>query len=184
MKRLILLFPVIFFLVVSQALFTSCEKITEDIVVVEGLIGMWSPNNSSAEVTANGEDLVTYLVDNFGYTEEEAEDYYDVFVSDYFQNAGGSVSFNNEKNYYLTISSTEEESGTWSVSADGELLYMTNAGETQELSILKINANTLTVQLPTEEEDLDIDGDGEFETSLSISAERTYGKSSNGGMGG
>jgi hypothetical protein len=184
MKRLILLFPLIFFLGVSQGLFTSCEKITEDIVVVQGLIGMWSPNNSSVEVTANGEDLVTYLVDNFGYTEEEAEDYYDELVSDYFYNAGGSVIFNNEKNYFLKISNTEEESGTWSVSADGAYLYMTFAGQTREFSILKINANTLTVQFPDMQEDLDVEGDGDFETTVSISGERTYGKSSNGGMGG
>lgn len=184
MNRLFLFVPIIIFFVVSLGLFTSCKKSTEDIVVINSLIGIWRPNNTTVEVKANGDDLVDYLVSNFSYTEAEAQDYYDDFVADYFQNVGGSISFNGEKNYYLTLNSKEEENGTWSVSADGLFLYMTFDGVVETLNILEISANSLIVHLPSEQENADIDGDGFEETTLSIFAERSYSKNSNGGMGG
>lgn len=183
MKRLFFI-PAVMFLVFSQTLFTSCQKSTEDIIIVNGLIGMWRVHGSEIDTTVEGEELVDYLVNNFGYTEEKAQDFSDDFITENYHLEVASVSFKADKTYLLELINQDEEDGTWLVSADGKLLSLIESGDTTQFEILDITANSLSIQLPTEQNTVDADGDGEDETTVDVNIIQSLGKFSNGGMGG
>ena len=161
----------------------SCTKITEDVTAKNALVGRWTVNGTpSVLVTVEGVDAVQYLMDNFGYTEEEAGDIVDNVIEDLTGHKIGVITLFGNNTFYFSTDTEGEPDGSWSISADGKILNLVTMNKDRDLIILEQASNEIRLQLPTVYRDADIDADGENETTFEIIVEQRM-KKANGGMG-
>ena len=183
MKSPLLNKALILFFCFSIALGTSCEKISVDITARNALIGSWRAISTSPyKVTVEGEDAVQYLMDTFGYTEDEAQKIIDDILDDLGGMGIGVLSLYGDNAFYFATTSEGDPDGSWSVGADGKTLSLFMGSVENKLLILEQASSSVELQMPTVYMDVDFDGDGEKETTLEIVVSQKYFKNK-GGMG-
>lgn len=163
---------------------SSCEKLNEDVDVGKALIGQWRVSSTSVNLSVEGVELTQYLTDNFDYSNDEAQDIYDSIVADVRANSYQTITFSGDKSFQLNANKPDKEEGTWLVNADGELLYLNLEDDENELQIIEITANSLSLKNIFSKDDVDFDKDGTGESTLDIVVKQDLSKSSNGGAGG
>jgi hypothetical protein len=109
---------------------------------------------------------------------------YDSIVSDVKANAFETIRFNGDKTCKKNPDQPDEQAGTWSVSANGEMLFLHIEDETEEFQVLMITANSLNLKNIKSQEDVDFDYDGTGDSTLDIDLVYDISASSNGGAGG
>ena len=133
------------------------------------LIGTWSIDETIAEVSVDGVDIVTYLVNNYGYDADSAQTELDLFTELMHWENEGTINFKSDNTYYAEFTNTNEsEDGTWTITNDGKTLKIFFDNEEDRLNIQNLSASAATFNLPTETEDADLDDDGVNETTLDI----------------
>lgn len=168
----------------STIFFFSCNKITEDADVANALIGHWRFTETSVNLTVDGDDLIQYLTTDLELSESEAKSVSDSIIADVKQNYKGAIFFGTDKVFVLGLTNKEEESGTWSVSADGQTLNLIFENDEKHFQILALTAQVLVLEPMVKNIDVDFDNDGVAETALEITTIVNLFKSSNGGIGG
>ncbi|MEZ5197100.1 MAG: DUF4923 family protein [Bacteroidales bacterium] len=161
------LLPLLFTLMLSMVLVSSCKKETEDEKTQNDLIGTWNIDNSTADLSVGGVDLVTYMTTNFEYTEQEAQMLVNFFTSGIEAGNQGTINFKDDNTYQFT-NSEGVENGTWSINNDGNTLVLVYENETDNLTIVSLSSSNLKLRIPTETEDIDLDDDGDNETTVNI----------------
>jgi len=184
MKKLLIYFFLALFSATGLTFVSSCSKPTEDVTVAKALVGIWRFGTANTTVTVDGEDFVDFAVSNFGLTEDEAEAVKEEIIDSTYNTSGGEIIFTNDKNFLLKLYNQDEETGKWSVGAEGETLHLNFDSEMDEFQILDLTAKNLILQYPTDYLDADLDGDGTDETTVEIVVEQTLSEVSNGGAGG
>ena len=162
---------------------TSCKKISEDITAANALIGLWRPGGTSVEIKVEEIGIIEYLMTEFGYSEEEAQDIRDDIIADAVDINLKSITFYGDKTYHEIKTDKREEEGLWSVSVDGKILTLYFEDEEDNITILEQTSSKLKLQLPTIYEDVDFDDNGVNESALEIIVEQDLSKTSKGGMG-
>ena len=177
----------ILFLVITGLIvffYSSCEKISEHPDVSKGLVKQWRVGVISVDLSAEGIGLIQYLQDNFAYSDDEAKMIYDSIVSDVKANTFQTIRFNGDKTFKINPDEPDEQAGTWSVSTNGEMLFLHFEVETEEFQVLMITANSLNLKNTKRQEDVDFDYDGTGDSTLDIDLVYDISASSNGGAGG
>lgn len=176
--RILILINLVFILI------SSCQKISEDVDVANALTGHWKVKETSIDITAGGIDMIQYLTTNFGYSADESQAIYDSLTETILENTFETIIFDQEKIFLLNADKDDEEGGSWSVSVDGEMLFLYFEYEQEESEIIDITAQLLILKPSTKYQEVDFDNDGVDETTLEINLEQNLSKSSNGGIGG
>jgi hypothetical protein len=150
--------------------FYACNKEDEGEKAANDLIGTWAINDTDVELSVGGEDLVTHMVNNFGYSQMEAETAVSFFTTGIEAENQGTINLK-ENNTYTLTNSDGEENGTWSLSSDGNTLTIVFENETDNLTILSLSSSSMQLKVPTEQEQIDLDDDGVDETTVDIDME-------------
>lgn len=175
MKKRLPISVLIIFLSFSISLTTSCSKESEDEKKTNDLIGTWTIGSTTADLSVDGVDMVTYMTTNFDYTEEQAQFMVNLFTAGLEGSNQGTINFKDDNTYTLT-NSDGVENGTWSVNNDGSTLTLVYENETDNLTIVSLSSSNLKLRIPTETEDIDLDDDGVDETTIDIDMELNLSK--------
>jgi len=167
MKNPLLTLALIFTLSLTIIIASSCSKETDSEKAKNDLIGTWTIDNTTSDLTVGGVDLVTYMTTNFDYTQQEAETLVNAFIAAIDVSNEGTINFRDDDTYRITTPD-ETEDGTWSVNDDGNKLILVYDDGTDNLTIVNLSSSDLTVSFPTETEDVDLDDDGDDETTINI----------------
>lgn len=124
------------------------------------LIATWTINDVDFVMTIDGQDLVTWFVENTELTQTQAEELAEIFEGEMGISTNGTVTSNDDNTFTLNFDG-DVENGTWS--KNGDQLTLNTDGEVIDLDILTLNSNTLIVQM-VESETEDMDDDGSVET--------------------
>lgn len=89
----------------------------------ELLIGTWTTSAVDIDATVGSQTLVDYLVDEVGLTPAEAASQQALFLDSLEPEVSGSLTFN-AYNTYTSSFGGGSDSGTWSLSGDGETLTL------------------------------------------------------------
>jgi len=143
--------------------FTSCEKDSTSDPKVESIVGLWTISESSFDATINDVDMIPYIMDAFGVTQELAE----TFTQEYFQEITGTANFKEDGNYTMATNS-KTNTGTYKLNADNTKVTM-DEGTADEmiLDIVSLSSSKLELSF-TETEVKDIDNDSFDDTIIVI----------------
>ena len=162
-------------LIFTMNILQSCSKEDEEEKATNNLLGTWTIGTTSADLSVDGVDMVTYMTTNFDYTEQTAQMLIDFFTAGIETSNQGTINFKDDNTYRL-INSDGTEDGTWSLSNDGNTLTLVYEDETSNLTIVSLTSSNLKLQIPTETEDVDLDDDGDNETTVDINMELNLSK--------
>lgn len=174
MKNPLLTLALFFSICLTLIITPSCNKDEEE-KATNNLLGTWTIGTTSADLSVDGEDLVTYMTTNFDYTEQSAQFLVNIFTGALESENQGTITFNDDNTYRL-VNSDGTEDGTWSIHNDGNTLTLVYENETDNLTILSLSASNLKLRIPTETEDIDLDDDGDNETTVDINMELNLSK--------
>ena len=170
------------FLLVTFSLFTSCTKDDDPGgEVVSDIIGTWTIDGSTVDITVDGVDLIAALMEALEITQTEAELFASFFTAGYGGDVSGTITFKSDNTYTATFPPDDQETGKWKVSSDGKTLTMNTKKDDgtyyddDVLTIKTLTSTTMVLLVPSETEMEDIDDDGTDET-LEISMEITLSK--------
>jgi len=150
----------------SLGFLTSCEK-DEGEKASSDLIGTWTIQESSMDVTIDGVDLVAYLMTALGIPEAQAKVFADLFLaSEGGMSPTGTITIKDDNTYTANMDG-EVENGTWAVSSDGKTLTISGTDEygpySDVLTIVSLSSSQLVLTI-TEDSEEDLDDDGVDET--------------------
>ena len=136
----------------------------------DDIIGVWTVSGATVDFSVGGMSLVDYLVETLELSEAEAL-LYEALISEGFdQGFDGTVEMKTDNTYVAQFGDDPAENGTWELTADGTILKLLEAGESEatELKLISINSTTMVLEYD-ESELIDFDQDGvEEETTLLI----------------
>lgn len=162
-------------LIFTMNILQSCNKEDDEEKATNNLLGTWTIGSTSADLSVDGVDMVTYMTTNFEYTEQTAQMLIDFFTAGIETSNQGTINFKDDNTYQL-INSDGTEDGTWSLSNDGNTLTLVYENETDNLTIVNLTSSNLKLRIPTETEDIDLDDDGDNETTVDINMELNLSK--------
>ncbi|WP_420386350.1 lipocalin family protein [Roseivirga sp.] len=134
------------------------------------LAGVWTFSRLSAEVLINDSPLFDWLKNDMGLTDDEADEFENLFIASLTDEFRGTISFNEDMTY-LSDMGDERETGVWSLA--GSTLSLSPAtGSSIELEIIQLESGTLVFEFQ-ENEKTDFNGDG-TEENLNSSLSLTF----------
>ena len=137
----------------------------------EMLVGTWTTSASEITTSVGGQLLTDYLVNDLGWTQEDAELYSAAYDAQLEAAVDGTLTFNADNTYNLVFDQVPEN-GTWSLSADETTLTLNDGTEEIDVTLNSVTSNTLDVTIEdTLTDDLDDNPetpDEEIEASVDI----------------
>lgn len=174
-----------FYLLISAGILFSCEDGTNidepkpiTTTVVDStetststdehpsLVGTWTYDSVFIAITIDGQDLMSYLMDNYEITEEEAAEMQKDFEEEYayeeylYAAMNSSIEFNEDGSFMVKYPGGEE-SGSWTKNEND--LIITYDGESQAVSVLELTMGNIVLGLD-ELVSEDVNGDENDET--------------------
>lgn len=149
-------------LIVSGALvFVSCSNNDEDGDPQSPIVGTWTYESADISITIEGQDFLDYLIEAFGLTQAQAEEFEADFEDTMNDFDGMSWSFTKDGKF--TVTSPEgNETGTWSLSSDNTKLSLTSDGDTEVIDVKSLTSSKMELTYEeTFEDDMDEDGENE-----------------------
>ena len=145
------------FIVLTGILMISCEK-DDDEGRENDLIGTWTYGTSTFNTMVGDKALLQYLTDDMAMTPADAQLYASLFTFTLQQSYTGTLTFNSNNTYTANLGG-QADSGTWSLSANGnELTIDSSTDDPMVLTIDRLTANELKVHwTETGSEDLNDD---------------------------
>ncbi len=161
-------------LIVSVMLvFISCDESDDEPTNAELIAGVWEYDTSSVSIKINDVDIIEYLIDLLELTEEEAEEFAELYGAGFDVFATGTWTLNADGTFEVEIDD-ETSTGTWSLSADGKTLSITEDGVTETIEVKTLTENKLEFYMDESlEEDFDEDGtDDTIDIEVSLTLKR------------
>jgi hypothetical protein len=151
----------VLFFICSIPLFSllmSCGNDEDENPQQDLIVGTWNYSSFDYDATINGQNFITFLVENFGISETEAG----IFANVFLENADlvpSSITFNADGTYVLRDGSSEE-TGTYSLqNNESQLTLAPEDGDPIIFAVSELTNNTLTLE-SSQEEMQDINSDG------------------------
>ena len=154
-------------------LFAGCNK--KEQVATGDIVGLWTVSSSTVDITVGTQPIKQYLIDNFGYSDADAQTLIDYFTVLILQDYTGTIEFYSD--YYYDSYIGEYSDGEWSISSDEKTITL-DAGTIWEmtLEVVSLTPNLVVIKLPPQTEDVDLDNNGSDETTVTIIIELTLTK--------
>ena len=129
---------------------------------VSPIVGTWNYDSYKLDITVNGQDLLVYLVQVMGLSQQEAVFAEAFFTSSLFEESdleGTIFTFNADGTFSVKNNGIEEDSGTYSIQNNNTKLVLTSSdGTVQDFVIETLTNNRLIVSFKDSfEEDIDED---------------------------
>lgn len=165
-------FHLALFTLITLLTFTSCDFLGVN-VEESDIIGTWTVDDVSAEITSAGIDITQVLVTTFGYVAADADLILDTLLTDLESEFDATIEFKDDYSYSVLLTDDDDEFGTWSLNTEDKELTLTVSGtmDSDILEVVSVDNNSLVLKLPTEDGELDLNYDGEEETPVSIKIE-------------
>ncbi len=166
MRKLFVNNVILLTLITSVLLVSSCEKKEE--IFEADLIGTWDIGQASVDIKVGPLSLFDFLISTLQFGQEAAQELVDQYTSEFIEIGGGTITFNEDYSF-LMHQSELEENGTWSL--EGDKLYMTITGETQDddpLSVESLNSSAAIIAWEEEQEIGIGEGDNNFTATIII----------------
>ncbi len=173
MTRLLLKWGSLLIIVLAIILVAGCNKNEQH--ATGDIVGLWTVSSSNVDITVGTQPVKQYLIDNFGYSEADAQTLLDFYVILIQQDYTGTIEFYSD--YYYDSYIGEYSDGEWSISSDEKTITL-DAGTIWEmtLDVVSLTPNLLIVKLPPQTEEVDLDNNGSDETTVTIKIELTLTK--------
>ena|SRR5690554_1712738 len=126
------------------------------------IVGTWNYASHDYSWEINGQNFISFLVENMELTEQEARFYQTLIeaqVADELGFEGTSIIFNKDGSFSAREDGVEVESGTYSLKNDDSLLVMTSSEGVQEFDVMELSRNKMVISF-SELEQEDLTGDG------------------------
>ncbi len=158
-----------FFMV--SILFACSEKDDEEVATAGKLIGVWTYSSSEVSMTINDKSIKDYYREEFGLTEEQAQEMEDQFTEDneYLETVF-TMEFKADKKYIMMDTDDETSEGSWELSSDGKTLTI----DGEEVIIKTATSSKLSI-IEEYSQESDINGDSNNEL-IKISAISHFSK--------
>jgi len=142
-----------------MCMFVSCNNDDEEPSPADLLVGKWTISSTTMDLAFDNKNLVQYLVDELGLSQLEATAFNDMLEDALLEFFVGTIDFKQDHTYTINMGG-ETDSGTWSLSADGQTLTLdADTIDETEAMIISLNSSTLAIEMTQHaEEDLDEDG--------------------------
>lgn len=140
-------------------LVTGCNKDEEDEIATSDIIGKWTISSVSFDIKLGEVSLIDYLIDQYGFTEEEADLYRDLIDSELDSEFEGTIEFKSNQTFVIDIGG-ESDTGTWELSADKKTLTLDEGTEDETIAEVKTLTSSQLHLLFTTNEYFDFDEDG------------------------
>lgn len=108
---------VLFAIMITGTLVTSCKK-DED--PEDDIIGTWTTSSVTFDTQVDNKPILQYFTD-LGISQEDAQAAVNFFNMTLQQSFTGTITFNSDNTYTSTLGG-QSDSGTWSLSGDGDQL--------------------------------------------------------------
>lgn len=148
-------------LLATFSVLVSCND--DDEPKVSQIVGTWNYDSYKLDITVDGQDLLNYLVQVMGLTQEEAIFAKAFFTASLFEDSdleGTTFTFNADGTYSVKNGGVEEDSGTYQVQNNNTKLVLTSSddGTVQEFEIETLTSNRMIVSFEDSfEEDINED---------------------------
>jgi len=172
MRERTTIFRSIFFILLTAGIvITSCKKDSDP---SDDLIGTWNSTSSSFDAMVGNKTLVQYFTEDMGLSAADAQLAVSLFNVTLQQNFTGTIKFNSDNTYTSTLGG-QNETGTWSLSSDGDKLTIDPSTDDAIIfDVDTLTASQLQVHFSETGSD-DLNGDNVPET-ISITANMTFSK--------
>ncbi|MEX2593342.1 MAG: DUF4923 family protein [Anditalea sp.] len=151
-------------LISSFSILVSCGNKDDESPKQDRIVGTWTYSSLDYDATINGQNYITFLVENLGVSEAEAQTMASILILQGIEQiAGAGITFNADGTYVIQDGSSEE-TGTYSLeNNETQLTLNPDDGDTIIFEVTEFTNNSLT--LASSEEVLeDLNGDGTDET--------------------
>jgi hypothetical protein len=142
----------------------SCVEENEP--AASAIVGTWNYDSYQLDVSVNGQDLITYLVQVMGLTQQEAQFAQSLFTSSLFDESeldGTTFTFNPDGTYSVKNDGVEEDSGTYQVQNNNTALILNSSDGTEEEFVIETLTNSRLIISFEDSFEEDIDEDGTLE---------------------
>lgn len=127
----------IFLLLMLSGLVFSCNNKNE-ITTYDLICGTWTVTDIQFELTVEGQDLATFLMDEYGYTEEEAQAVYEQNKEYYKDSWTGTMEYKSDGTYDFNVGG-ENYKNDWYLSDDEKTIHVFFVNYYMDLDILSID---------------------------------------------
>ena len=153
-----LILPGIFLAVILAI--SSCKEEDDD---SDDIIGTWTSQTLDFEAMVGDKTVTQYFIDVMGFSPTDAQLYTAIFNATVEQTLTGSITLKADQTYTSTFGG-QNETGTWSRSADGNKLTIDSDNDHPVvLDIVKLTSNELQLHW-IETRSIDVNGDDVPET--------------------
>ena len=160
MKMKLLNLRTFFLVLITGLILSGCS---EDEKLTNGLVGTWTAGTPNISIMIGSKTLAQYFIDEMELSPTEAEQFSSAFTEGMEESFTGTVQFKSDNTYTANMGG-EPDSGTWSLSANGEELTIDPAtDDPMTFEIVELTSSKLRFQM-SESESEDLNGDEVPET--------------------
>jgi hypothetical protein len=124
---------------------SSCSKDDEISVTYSKICGEWVVADIQFDVSIGGENLVDFLINTYGLTEEEAQAAFEENENAYRESWTGTMQFKEDGTYEFYVGG-EDHSSYWFLSEDEKTIHVYFDGYYIDFDIVSINENTMKLR--------------------------------------
>jgi hypothetical protein len=169
MKMKILKLRNLFLVLMTGIILSACTK---DEAAKVDLVGTWTAGTPTITIMIGTKTLMQYFTDVLGLSPTEAAQYNNLFTTGIQEGFTGTIQFKSD-NTFTTNMGGEPDSGTWSLSDDGNKLTVDPATDVpMTFDIIELTANKLRFKMVESSSD-DLNGD-EIPETMTITIELSF----------
>jgi hypothetical protein len=149
------------FAVLSTSLFYACSSSDDDGPSLATIVGFWSYDSHEIEARVNDKDFVTFLIEELGMNEVQAQFYQSLLIASYVSTEdlqSTTLEFNEDGTYEVS-DGTDTETGTYELKDNSSILLMHSEDSMLEFHVEELSQNRLSLAF-SEEEQIDLTEDG------------------------
>ncbi|QQS51795.1 MAG: hypothetical protein IPM71_03470 [Bacteroidota bacterium] len=134
---------------------SSCEKDEDKKEVIKAeIVGEWTITNGTLSLTVDGKNYVQYLMDEWGFTQEEIDEMVDTDIT-------GTFDINSDGTYLTTVDG-DEFPGTWEWGSGNAIILDEGTEDEVTMQVEELTSSKLVMSYSDEyEEDWNFDEDPE-----------------------
>ena len=131
----------ILLLLMLCGIFFSCNN-NDEITTYDMICGLWTVTDIQFELTIEGQSFTTFLMNEYGLTEEEAQAVYEENKDSYRESWTGTMEYKSDGTYDFNVGG-ENYTNNWYLSDDKKTIHVFFVNYYMDLDILSITDNEM-----------------------------------------
>ena len=134
---------IFFYFLILGGIFIRCSN-DDEISTHDLICGKWTVNDIQFELSIEGQDFNTFLVNEYGITEEEAQVIYEANKEAYRESWTGTMEFLSDGTYDFNVGG-ENYKNNWYLSSDEKTIHVFFINYYMDLDILSISGSEMNL---------------------------------------